>query len=74
MTAKIIHNPLSEDEIADIRARYRHHPLSPNIAELAHEYGISQNSVRKIAKGKIDKAYRVVDFAAYAQKNLAKSA
>ena len=46
---------LTEDDIRTIRAEYvgrKSAHKSPNVIELANRYGISQETVRKIAKRK----------------------
>lgn len=47
---------LTEDAIRTIRAEYvgrKEAHKSPNVIELANRYGISQETVRKIAKRKV---------------------
>ena len=46
----------TEDEVRSIRAEYvgrdKSH-LAPNVIELARRYGVSQETIRKVAKGRI---------------------
>ena len=46
---------MTEDEIRQVRAEYKldEKGKAVNIIELAKRYGVSQETIRKIAKGKI---------------------
>ena len=43
---------LSEDQVLEIRARYRRYARNPSIASLAEEYGVSTTAIRSAARGK----------------------
>lgn len=51
---------LSQEQIAEIRARYRRGDVSAGIVKLAAEYGVSKSMISLIVRGEVHKADGVV--------------